>query len=729
MSQEAAVHLGRHRDERALDDRAKDSRYYDFRTQLRVVETGDWLSTLERVGRAWFAEKGVELSPGTPATRSVPGTEAQLARLTGARGAAVRLTLVEQGDQGEWRTEVLGAAIPDGSGWISVTTRNSESNFVNRPRIVTRILEEIEVLDGHSELVDDTWLITAQHVREFLQILADPDRTFPVFVTGAVPGGDVERHSGWMRSRSKELAGLAHSYVVDADSAEALGRVLGQGVAVRPWSIRSFAPVPVPHDPEDALRHRVIGARRLQDLSASAARALVGRIARFEAAERPEAPALREARRDFDRMAVRERFRRPSRLEPGSIAPSMHLAEPHVERGERPEVVAPTPAGPQNRPDHEASPDRAAESQSTPGDPRPGSGTGEPSAPGTTSQDDHAEDRPTAPAERVEVPKPPAPVKLAPDGPLEGEVAPEADPEPEPTLEPEPATEPKADPATEPESGGDQAAPAVPIERALLERLFAITGAKDLSAVVDEFETMSSMLDDAASEAQAHLEVRDLAQDVELELRGQLDDLERELSSEVGRRRTAEQNARVTLRFGQDDVDQEPAPEHPADLPAPDQFSDIALMLEELHPFVVFTGDLEIVAALDEFDTNRVAAGKCWDGLLALHGYASAHHTGVYGGSLFTYLQEPPDGFSTFPVGQYAAGESETTMQRRELAAQRLLPVPVEVDPSGRAHMWAHLKIRKLGRVSPRLHFLDGVANHGTVYVGYIGPHLGIAGS
>lgn len=689
---------GRHRDAPTVDERTRDPRYYDFRTQLRVVETGDWLSTLEAVGRAWLAEKGVELAPGVPASRSTAGAEAHLARLAVTPGSAVRFTLVEHGEQGEWRTEVLGAMVEDGTGWIGVTTRNSDTSFVNRPRIVTRILEQIEVRDGRSELVDDTWLITSQHVREFLQLLADPGRTLPVFVTGVAPDGDAERHVTWMRNRSKELAGLAHSYVVDAESAIALDRVLGRNVPVRPWNIRSFAPTPVPHDPEDALRHRVIGSRRLEGLSAGSARAMVGRIARFEAAERPEATVLRDARRAFDRMAVRDRFRRPLPVETTEGAATVPDAVPEIEPHHETGRPSPTAVETGESADQETA---AEERRSSRPDVerRPESGVLGPLAPDGTTE----AERPAAPTEPVRTPTT------------------------SPVSEPEPAEGPRSALLVEHEIGPTRTLAAG--DQALVDRLLAATGRRDLGAVIEDFAALTSMLEDASRVALDHLEDSNRAQDTEQDLREQLDELERELSSEAGRRRTAERNLRDLARFDPTVDARDLAPTHPSDLPAPEQFSDIALVLEELRPFVVFTGDVEIVASLDEFDTNRVGAGKCWDGLLALHGYASACSAGEYEGSLHKYLQEPPEGYSAFPVGQYAAGESETTTGRRDLAAQRLLPVPSDVDPSGQAHMWAHLKLRKLGRVSPRLHFLDAVSGHGTVYVGYIGPHLGIAGS
>ncbi|MGO1173722.1 MAG: hypothetical protein ACTMKU_05415, partial [Actinomycetaceae bacterium] len=90
-----------------VDLAAADRRYYDFRTQLRVVDTGDWLERLEATGRAWLAEKHVELPAGIPTAVRGNIAEARIDRLTSEAGDAFRLTRAEHGDQGTWVTEIL----------------------------------------------------------------------------------------------------------------------------------------------------------------------------------------------------------------------------------------------------------------------------------------------------------------------------------------------------------------------------------------------------------------------------------------------------------------------------------------------------------------------------------------------------------------------------------------------------------------------------------------------
>ncbi|MGW4898389.1 hypothetical protein ACWEQL_40040 [Kitasatospora sp. NPDC004240] len=92
-------------------------------------------------------------------------------------------------------------------------------------------------------------------------------------------------------------------------------------------------------------------------------------------------------------------------------------------------------------------------------------------------------------------------------------------------------------------------------------------------------------------------------------------------------------------------------------------------------------------------------------------------------GGFYQHCTSDRPGAVNWPHKQYAPAESETTMNK--WGEERIFAVPIEVDPSGRKEMQAHLKIDSKGSTSPRVYFLDdtkGVTSQ--VIVGYIGPHL-----
>ena len=57
------------------------------------------------------------------------------------------------------------------------------------------------------------------------------------------------------------------------------------------------------------------------------------------------------------------------------------------------------------------------------------------------------------------------------------------------------------------------------------------------------------------------------------------------------------------------------------------------------------------------------------------------------------------------PKGDIAMTESENVRQRQYLREQRMLPVAIELDPSGKIFMEAHIKFAC--NLSPRLYFFD----------------------
>ncbi len=155
----------------------------------------------------------------------------------------------------------------------------------------------------------------------------------------------------------------------------------------------------------------------------------------------------------------------------------------------------------------------------------------------------------------------------------------------------------------------------------------------------------------------------------------------------------------------------------------PESFSDVLDRLGELS-HVVFTGDEAITRALEENDTLGVWARKSWDALAAVNNYARAKADGVLTGSVDSYLKDTPPGYVAYPQRRHGRDESEPVKDRAKFRAPRTLPVPTAIERSGRIFMCAHFKIIQSGLTSPRLHYHDATAVDGTVYVGYLGPHL-----
>jgi hypothetical protein len=164
-------------------------------------------------------------------------------------------------------------------------------------------------------------------------------------------------------------------------------------------------------------------------------------------------------------------------------------------------------------------------------------------------------------------------------------------------------------------------------------------------------------------------------------------------------------------------------PEDPGqEYPRPESFDDLLALFPDI-PEVVFTGDEKKTRQLDRHENRRAWIAKTWDVVLAMVEYARAVQEGTYAGLFSQWCDGgAPPGARTLPAGRgrtVVPGEDDTVRNNAEFARERHLPVPVEVDETGFAYMWAHCRIGGGGN-APRLHYLE---HDGKVYIGLLGWH------
>jgi hypothetical protein len=152
----------------------------------------------------------------------------------------------------------------------------------------------------------------------------------------------------------------------------------------------------------------------------------------------------------------------------------------------------------------------------------------------------------------------------------------------------------------------------------------------------------------------------------------------------------------------------------------PQSFTDLLYSLPNLE-YLEYTGDLEEIESLDQ-DEIGIYSGKTWEGLHVLNDYARAKIEGHDVKGIFEFLENAPSGYNNrWSSGKYSAQESKSTENNPKLMNQRIFPVPVNVNPTGRILMAPHLKISTRLRV----HFYEDVPRTRKIYIGYIGRHLG----
>jgi hypothetical protein len=267
-------------------------------------------------------------------------------------------------------------------------------------------------------------------------------------------------------------------------------------------------------------------------------------------------------------------------------------------------------------------------------------------------------------------------------------------------------------------TGGQSSPAAVESVRGLLE---AGRAAAALSTrLLAKIDQKSAALDAAAVE-QARL--RQLIDDLELDAWDTWEQLEAQYARTRGAQ-DGELKLRGLLAKGGAEVDWAALDNvAPGELAIPQNFNSLVESFA-LLPNVIYTGDKDITASLDDHDAVGRWCGMTWSILVALNDYARFKTEGAEIAGVQAYLESPPPGGHTYLPGRHARDESESVKNNPSYAAPRTLLVPTKVDPSGEAFMGAHFRIAKHGLVSPRLHYLDATTSAGKIIVGYIGPHL-----
>ncbi len=140
---------------------------------------------------------------------------------------------------------------------------------------------------------------------------------------------------------------------------------------------------------------------------------------------------------------------------------------------------------------------------------------------------------------------------------------------------------------------------------------------------------------------------------------------------------------------------------------------------------VVFTGDQDVATQVDERDGTGRYAAALWSYVRVLNDYVEAKRNG-YPGNVHMYLTDDAQLGAKCSPDRHAPTESTSVINNKRLHGERVRPVPIEVDESGRAPMLAHFKPTHRDRFAPRMHYLDDSVGTGKIYIGYIGRHLTI---
>jgi hypothetical protein len=156
----------------------------------------------------------------------------------------------------------------------------------------------------------------------------------------------------------------------------------------------------------------------------------------------------------------------------------------------------------------------------------------------------------------------------------------------------------------------------------------------------------------------------------------------------------------------------------------PATFADLNDWMESELALIEFTGDRDVLVALERSPEASTWVRSAWEALRAMQSYADAKAARSFAGDFKMWCENPPSDSYSISSGKVARDESETVKNNARWRRQREFPVHADIDPSGRRFMGAHIRVGASGQISPRLYFHDATALTGRIYVGYIGRHL-----
>lgn len=254
-----------------------------YRAIFRLETGEDAVTVAESQLRSWFREKLVSNGRGALAAadwegigRHALGSDANLFVVHDdhpADSSQRRLyRFVERNSAGTWRVSIYAFSLPNSRDFsqtlvveagLDGTDEEDALRKVDPPRIARHLLDTAAVRDGNTMLYGKPRLVRQDGIDEVVAALVDPDRTASVIVA-ASPGPEVDhKWAQIIESLTKKSVGVATTFVVTHAAVEELNARLTPSHAAEFGRVRTYAPDVALHDPEDGLKHRILGPATL----------------------------------------------------------------------------------------------------------------------------------------------------------------------------------------------------------------------------------------------------------------------------------------------------------------------------------------------------------------------------------------------------------------------------------------------------------------------------------
>ncbi|KAA9154205.1 hypothetical protein FPZ12_032755 [Amycolatopsis acidicola] len=273
-----------------------------FRSFLRLAPGQELLGTVvEHLGR-WLASKEIHLDAGRQGHYLLDHDDLVTIRRDRC-GAGEFYQWRRQHPDAQprdvWRTTFTVLEQPAEPGWLwaEIETRDDVTAIgeapYNRcmsvPSVLRGLLGELTAMDGRTEMAPGPQWVTANHLPDLMDYLADETRRGPVYMIsqGKRPFEEFDR---WAREITWHLVGLGSAFLLDETVEAGFNEMVGKAHALPAGTMRTYLPDVCLDSLEDPLRHKILGRTRIVATDTRRLARMLGRAERDRAA-RVQIPA------------------------------------------------------------------------------------------------------------------------------------------------------------------------------------------------------------------------------------------------------------------------------------------------------------------------------------------------------------------------------------------------------------------------------------------------------
>lgn len=277
----------------------------DYRGFWTTSAPAGWAATVEKLAGEWLSPKmraAIDLTLDQTVGPS-DGKLLQVLHHTTQTRRAVRAVLDEDNTGGHFTTTLTAVEEVTGGGWVSLDVTSAAGGFVNRPKLAVQLLDALPLRDGQV-ISAQVQRVRGGHGELVLDAIRDAARLRPVLVAATDERLPFEAFASMVDDIARELAGIAHVFVLDTETTVAFNRVLHPRWRTPEWTIRTYQPGIDLNDPAGARSSRILGTDRLGNDRDGYLRRLLGTVVRDAVGRRPAPGPWREWQRTFMRLAT-----------------------------------------------------------------------------------------------------------------------------------------------------------------------------------------------------------------------------------------------------------------------------------------------------------------------------------------------------------------------------------------------------------------------------------------